>query len=75
MYVICCLRVKPLHIRLPKASTYVKRYDSETNSMYFLFEDDDLLKRYNDIWNKASSSMKKELDCEPCTINIFYKPK
>ena len=33
--------------------------------MCFLFEDDELWKKYNDIWKKVSSSMKKELDCEP----------
>ena len=26
----------------------------------FLIEDDELLKKYNDIWNKASNSIEKE---------------
>ena len=42
----------------------------ELTLMYFLFEDDDLWTKYNDIWKKVSSSMKKELDCEP-----MYKKK
>ena len=29
---------------LPKTSAYVKSYDGETEWMYFLIEDDDLLK-------------------------------
>ena len=33
--------------------------------MNFLIKDDDLLKKYNDIWDKVSHSIKKELDCEP----------
>ena len=29
--------------------------------MYFMIEDDDLLERYNTIWNKVSPDLKKEL--------------
>ena len=32
--------------------------------MYFLYEDDGLLKKYNDTWNKASNSIKKEFESE-----------
>ena len=34
---------------LPKTSTYLKSYDEQTNWMYFLIEDDDLLEKYNAI--------------------------
>ena len=37
-------KVKPLHIMLPKTSANVKRYDGQTKWMYFLIEDDELLK-------------------------------
>ena len=33
--------------------------------MYFLIEDDDLLKKYNTIWNKVNPDIKKEFDSEP----------
>ena len=33
--------------------------------MYFLIEDDELLKKYNDIWNKINNSIRKEFDNEP----------
>ena len=39
-------KVKPLHIMLPKTSDYIKSYDGQTKWMYFLIEDDDLLKKY-----------------------------
>ena len=39
--------------------------------MYFLIEDDELLKKYNGIWNKVSNSIKKELDNEPIYNNFF----
>ena len=31
-------KVKPLHIMLPKVSTYVKCYDGQTKWIYFLIE-------------------------------------
>ena len=38
--------IKPLHIMLPKMSTYVRNYDGETKSMHFLIEDNELFKKY-----------------------------
>ena len=39
----------PLHMMLPKPSTYVKTYDGKTKWMYFLTEDNDLLEKHNII--------------------------
>ena len=39
---------------LPKTSTYVKGYDGQTKCMYFLIDDDELLQKYNTIWDKVS---------------------
>ena len=50
---------KPLHIMLPKAKVYVKSYDGRTKWMYFLIEGDELLEKYNTIWNKVSTDIKK----------------
>ena len=44
---------------LPKTRVYVKRYDGLTKWMYFLIEDDDLLEKYNTIWDKASADINK----------------
>ena len=46
-------KIKPLHIMLLKTSAYVKNYDHKTKWMFFLIEDD--------IWNKVSHSIKKNL--------------
>ena len=43
---------------LPETSAYAKSYDGQTEWMYFLFEDDDLLEKYNTIWNKVSADKK-----------------
>ena len=65
----------PLHIMLPKTSTYVKRYDGQTKWIYFLVEDDDLLRKYNTILNKASPDIKKEFYSEPVYNKEFLKTK
>ena len=41
-------KIIPLHIILPKTSTYIKCYDGQTKRMFFI-EDDNLLKKYNTI--------------------------
>ena len=43
--------------------------------MYFLIEDDDLLKQYSTIWDKVSADIKKELDSEPFCNKEFLKMK
>ena len=43
---------------LPKRSAYVKIYDGQTKWMYFLIEDNDLLEKYDTIWDKVSSDKK-----------------
>ena len=45
---------------LPKKTVYVKRYDGQTKWMYFLVEDNDLLEKYNTIWDKVSANIKKK---------------
>ena len=49
---------------LPKISPYVKGFDGQTKSMYFLIEYDDLLEKYNTIWDKVRDDIKKEFDNE-----------
>ena len=43
--------------------------------MYFLIEDDDLLKEYKTIWDKVSADIKKEFDSEPVYNKKFLKLK
>ena len=43
--------------------------------MYFLIEDDDLLEKYNTIWDKVSANIKKEFDSEPVDNKKFLKLK
>ena len=41
----------------------------------FLIENDDLLEKYNTIWDKVSADMKKEYDSEPVYNKQFLKTK
>ena len=43
--------------------------------MFFSIEDDELLKKYNGIWNEVSNSIKKNLIANSSTIKDFLKPK
>ena len=56
---------------LPKTSAYVKRYYGQTKWMYFLIEDDDLLEKYNFIWDKVSTDIKKNLIASLSIIKII----
>ena len=68
-------KVKPLNIILPKTRTYVKNYDRQTKWVYSFIEDDDLLKKYNAIWNKVSADIAKEFDSKPVYNKEFLKAK
>ena len=59
----------------PKTSTYVKSYDGQTQWMYFLTEDDDLLEKYNTIWDKVSADIKKEFDSQSIYNKNYLKTK
>ena len=41
----------------------------------FLIEDDDLLEKYNTIWNKVNADIKKEFDSEPVYNKKILKTK
>ena len=50
-----------LCIFLPKIRAYRKDFN-ETKSISFLIKDDDLLKKYNKIWEKVKNSIKQKFD-------------
>ena len=65
--------MKPLHL-LPKTSAYVKIYDGQTKWILFSIEDD-LLKKFNTIWDKIIADIKKECDSEPVYDKEFLQTK
>ena len=51
-------KIKPLYIILPQIKGRTRSFDL-TKCMYFLIEDDELLEKYNQIWDKVSINIKK----------------
>ena len=49
----------------PKTRAYVKSYDGQTKWIYFLIEVDELLEKYNAIWDNVSADIKTEFNSEP----------
>ena len=43
--------------------------------MYFLIENDNLLEKYNAIWDKVTADTKKQFDSNPVYNNKFLKTK
>ena len=37
--------------------------------MYLVIEDDELLEKYNTIWEKVRADIKREFDCKPVNEN------
>ena len=50
-------KIKPLYIMLPKTRAHVKSNNGKTKWMYFLIKHDDLLHKYNNIWDKVSADI------------------
>ena len=60
---------------LPKITAYVKSYDGQTKWMYFMLEDDDLLEKYNNIWDKVNADIREEFDSKSVYNKIYLKTK
>ena len=60
---------------VPKTTAYGKSYYGQTKWMYFLIENDDLLEKYNTIWDKVIVDIKKEFDSKPVYNKNFLKTK
>ena len=58
-----------------KTKANVKSYDGQTKWMYFLIAYDNLLEKYNTIWDKVSSDIKKEVGSKPVYNKNFLKTK
>ena len=57
-------KVKPLFVMLPKTSMYRTDFD-ETKYMFFFIKNDELIEKYNEIWDKVSNAINKRFDREP----------
>ena len=53
---------------------YRRDFD-ETKYISFLIKDDELLEKYNEIWEKVRNSIKKEFDSKPVYCEKYLKTK
>ena len=58
--------ISPLNVKLPHPTGYTKHFNNGNKLINFLVDDNELLKKYNEIWNKIKSLFKKELDKKTC---------
>ena len=56
---------------LPKSSACVRNYDGQAKWIYFLIKNDDLLEKYNTIWDRNSADIRKKLIASLSIINII----
>ena len=64
----------PLYIILPQMNAYTKYFDNGNKYMSLLVYDKKLLGRYNEIWEKLKTYLKK-IDNEPVYNDKFIKSK
>ena len=64
--------IRPLCVFLPKMRTYRRDFD-ETKYTSFLIKDDELLEKYNEIWEKVQNSIKKEFESKPVYNEKYLK--
>ena len=56
----------PLNVKLPQLTGYARHFDNGDKLINFLVADKELLKKYNEIWDKIKSLFKKEFDKKTC---------
>ena len=49
--------VKPLRIILPQMTGYIKYFENGRKNMSFVIKDDDVLDKYNEIWDKIKKTL------------------
>ena len=68
------LKSEAFCIFLPKMTVYRKDFDG-TKYISLLIKDDELLEKYNEIWEKIKNSLKKEFGSKPIYNEKYLKVK
>ena len=67
--------VKPLCIILPQMSGYIKYFDIGSKNMSFMVKNDDVLDKYNEIWDKIKGTLDMNLHSMPVYDKKYIKAK
>ena len=65
--------VKPLCIILPQMSGYIKYFDKGGKNMSFMVKDDNVLDKYNKIWDKIKEKLNIKFHSMPVYDETYIK--
>ena len=65
----------PLRIKLPQMNAYVKYFHKNSKYMNLVVNDKEILKKYNEIWDKIKNLFEKKFDSEPVYNDKYIKAK
>ena len=65
----------PINIKIPQLTGYAKHFNNGDKLIYSLIADKELLKKYNETWDKIKSLFKKEFDKKPVYDNKYISAK
>ena len=67
--------VKSLCIILPQMSGYIKYFENGGKNMSFVIKDDDVLDKYNEIWDKIKGKLNIKFHSMPVYDEKYIKAK
>ena len=67
--------VKTLCIILPQMSGYIKYFENGVKNMSFMIKNDDVLDKYNEIWNKIEKTLNIKFHSMPVYDEKYVKAK
>ena len=67
--------VKPLCIILPQMSGYIKYFENGGKNMSFMVKDDNVLDKYNKIWDKIKNKLNIKFHSMPVYDETYIKAK
>ena len=67
--------VKPLCIILPQMTGYIKYFENGGKNMSFVIKDDDVLDKYNEIWDKIKETLSIKFHSMPVYNEKYIKAK
>ena len=67
--------IRPSYINLPQISGHIKYFDDGGKHMSLTIEDDNVLVKYNEIWNKIKKTLNIKFHSEPTFDEKYRKTK
>ena len=67
--------MKPLCFILPQISGYIKYFENGGKNMSFAIKNDDVLDKYNEIWDKIKKTLSNKFHSMPVYDEKYIKAK